>query len=90
MKIMKILLTIIAILFAAFGLFKVLSFDIVNPIISISLATLLLLRGIEYKNNRDKSGFIRKGQILRSTPNTAPLTCGACYSTQPEGLLTTA
>ena len=31
-----------------------------------------------------------KGQILRSTPNTAPLTCGACYSTQPEGLLTTA
>ena len=58
MKIMKILLTIIAILFAAFGLFKVLSFDIVNPIISISLATLLLLRGIEYKNDRDQNGFI--------------------------------
>lgn len=58
MKIMKILLTIIAILFAAFGLFKVLSFDIVNPIISISLATLLLLRGIEYKNTRDQNGFI--------------------------------
>lgn len=58
MKIMKILLTIIAILFAAFGLFKVLSFDIVNPIISVSLATLLLLRGIEYKNNRDQNGFI--------------------------------
>ena len=31
-----------------------------------------------------------KGQILRSTPNPAPLTCGACYSTQPEGLLTMA
>ena len=30
-----------------------------------------------------------KGQILRSTSNTAPLTCGAC-NTQPEGLLTTA
>ena len=30
-----------------------------------------------------------KGQILRSTPNTAPLICGAC-NTQPEGLLTTA
>ena len=29
-----------------------------------------------------------KGQILRSTPNTAPLICGAC-NTQPEGLLTT-
>lgn len=55
---MKILLTIIAILFAAFGLFKILSFDIVNPIISVSLATLLLLRGIEYKNSRDQNGFI--------------------------------
>ena len=32
---------------------------------------------------------LRKGQILRSTPNTAPLICGA-YNTQPEGLLTTA
>ena len=30
-----------------------------------------------------------KGQILRSTPNTAPLICGAC-NIQPEGLLTTA
>lgn len=58
MKIMKILLTIIAILFAAFGLFKVLSFDIANPIMLVSLATLLLLRGIEYKNDRDKSVFI--------------------------------
>ena len=33
--------------------------------------------------------LICKGQILRSTPNTAPLICGA-YNTQPEGLLTTA
>ena len=30
-----------------------------------------------------------KGQILRSTPNTAPLICGAC-NTQPEGLSTMA
>lgn len=58
MKIMKILLTIITILFAGFGLFKVLSFDIANPIMLVSLATLLLLRGIEYKNARDKSVFI--------------------------------
>ena len=34
-----------------------------------------------------KSG---KGQILRPTPNTAPLICGACYNTQPEDLLTMA
>ena len=58
MKIMKILLTITTILFAGFGLFKVLSFDIANPIMLVSLATLLLLGGIEYKNDRDKSGFI--------------------------------
>ena len=36
-------------------------------------------------SNRDKC----KGQILRSTPNTAPLICGAC-NTQPEGLSTMA
>jgi len=33
--------------------------------------------------------LLRKGQILRSTPNTAPLICGAC-NTQPEGLSTMA
>lgn len=33
--------------------------------------------------------YERKGQILRSTPNTAPLICGA-YNTQPEGLSTMA
>ncbi len=67
MKIMKILLYLFrlqlyycceALSFAGFGLFKVLSFDIANPIMLVSLATLLLLRGIEYKNNRDPNGFI--------------------------------
>ena len=33
--------------------------------------------------------IVCEGQILRSTSNTAPLTCGAC-NTQPEGLLTMA
>lgn len=33
---------------------------------------------------------LSKGQILRPTPNTAPLICGACYNTQPEDLLTMA
>ena len=37
-----------------------------------------------------KAGKSRKGQILRPTPNTAPLICGACYNTQPEDLLTMA
>lgn len=58
MKIVKIILSIITILFAVLGLTKVLSFDIANPIMLVSLATLLLLRSIEYKNSRDKSGFI--------------------------------
>ena len=44
--------------FAGLGLLKVLSFDISNPVMLTSLAALLLLRSIEYKNNRDKSGFL--------------------------------
>lgn len=44
---------------------------------------------INHKNVFIADGIISKGQILRSTSNTAPLTCGAC-NTQPEDLLTTA
>ena len=58
MKIAKIILSIITMLFAVLGLVKILPFDITNPIMLVSLATLLLLRSVEYKNNRDKSGFI--------------------------------
>ena len=58
MKIAKIILSIITMLFAALGLVKILPFDITNPIMLVSLATLLLLRSVEYKNIRDKSGFI--------------------------------
>lgn len=58
MKIAKIILSIITILFAVLGIVKVLSFDITNPIMLTSLATLLLLRSVEYKKSRDKSGFI--------------------------------
>ena len=42
-----------------------------------------------YAEYCDKAPTVRKGQILRSTPNTAPLICGAC-NTQPEGLSTMA
>ena len=58
MKIAKIILSIITMLFSVLGLVKILSFDIANPIMLVSFATLLLLRSVEYKNNRDKSGFI--------------------------------
>ena len=58
MKITKIILTIIMIVFVALGLFRILPFDITNPIICTSLATLLLLRSIECKKSRDKTGFL--------------------------------
>lgn len=58
MKIAKIILSIVTILFALLGLLKVISFDIANPIMFLALATLLVLRSIEYKKNRDNSGFI--------------------------------
>lgn len=49
MKIAKIILSVITMLFAVLGLVKILSFDIANPIMLVSLATLLLLRSVEYK-----------------------------------------
>lgn len=58
MKIAKIILSIITMIFALLGLLKVMSFDIANPIMLISLATLLALRSVEYKKSRDNSGFI--------------------------------
>lgn len=47
------------------------------------------ITGRNIKYYRKKRNLSRKGQILRSTPNTAPLICGAC-NTQPEGLSTMA
>lgn len=46
---------------------------------------------VSYITNWEKlhDAYVSKGQILRSTPNTAPLICGA-YNTQPEGLSTMA
>lgn len=58
MKAAKIILSVATVLFAALGLAKILPFDIANPIMLLSLATLLLLRSVEYKNSREKSGFV--------------------------------
>jgi len=58
MKIAKIILSILVILFAILGLTKILSFNISQPIMFFALATLLLLRSFEYKTSGDKSGFI--------------------------------
>lgn len=43
---------------SALGLLRILQFDIAIPIMLTSLATLLLLRSIEYKNSREKSASI--------------------------------
>lgn len=57
MRYMKVILSIITIIFAGLGLFEVIPFDISNPIMLTSLATVLFLRGLENKKNGDKSGF---------------------------------
>ena len=43
MKIAKIILSIITMLFAVLGLVKILPFDIANPIMLVSLATLFMI-----------------------------------------------
>ena len=58
MKIAKIILSIITMLFALLGLLKVISFDIANPIMFLALATLLVLRSVEYKKSRENSSSI--------------------------------
>ena len=55
MKILKVLLSVITIIFAGLGLFKVLPFDISNPIMFTSLATYLLLESVEYRKKADRS-----------------------------------
>ena len=47
MKIAKIILSIVTMLFAVLGLVKILPFDIANPIMLVSLATLLLCLSIK-------------------------------------------
>lgn len=58
LKFIKIILSVVTIIFAGLGLLRILSFYISNPVMLISLATLLLLRSVEYKNSRDNNGFI--------------------------------
>lgn len=48
----------ITVVFAVLGLFRILPFDTSIPFMLFSLATLLLLRSIEFKNSRDKIGFL--------------------------------
>ena len=54
MKIVKIILSILTIIFAALGLLKVLSFDIASPIMLLLLGTFIILRGFEYKEKNDR------------------------------------
>ena len=58
MKIVKVVLSIITILFSILGLLKVISSDIVCPIIHISTGTLPLLRSVEDKNKISQNDFI--------------------------------
>lgn len=57
MKIAKIILPVLTILFAALGIFRILSFGITQLFITTSLATLFLIRCIEYKKTGIRADF---------------------------------
>ena len=70
-------------------------FEFMFPIIFVIVFGMIIFQfvtgiGTWHKNNQSPRLSMSKGQILRPTPNTAPLICGACYNTQPEDLLTMA
>lgn len=56
-KWIKIILSVAVIVFGVLGISKVIDFSITNPIMLFSLATLLIIRGIEYKKDKDLIGF---------------------------------
>jgi len=58
MKKVTLILSLITIIFAILGLTRVLSFDITQPIMFFALATLLLVRSLEYQAGNDRSAFI--------------------------------
>ena len=58
MKITKITLSVTTVLFSLLGLLKILSFDVAQPLMMTSLATLLILIGIELKKKRENLNFI--------------------------------
>lgn len=58
MKYIMLALSGIVVIFAGLGLFRILPFDTSTPIMMVSLATLLLLKSIEFKNSKDKNNFL--------------------------------
>jgi len=58
MKIAKIILSVFTLGAAILGLFKFIPFTITNPVLFFSLATYLVLKGIESRRNRDTTGAI--------------------------------
>lgn len=57
-KWIKIILSVAVIVFEVLGISKVIDFSITNPIMLFSLATLLIIRGIEYKKDKDLGFFL--------------------------------
>ena len=58
MKTIKIILSVVTIIFAAAFFLKILSSDISHPLMLTSLATLLLIRSYEYKISQSNGSFI--------------------------------
>ena len=59
MKMLKMILSAITVIFALMSLLKILPFDVGNPLMLTSLATLLIVRSLELKGKGDKTGFRR-------------------------------
>lgn len=58
MKVLKMIFAILTILFAGLGLFRVLPFELSNPIMLLALSTLLLIRTLEFKRQCNQIGYV--------------------------------
>lgn len=57
MRGLKIGLSVVVIMMGAFSFFSIGSRDVVMPVMMVALGALLLVRGLDYKRENDRSGF---------------------------------
>ena len=56
--VLSVTLSLIVIVFAVLGLLGIVSYDIGHPIMFVALATLLVVRSIDAKMNKDNLNFV--------------------------------
>lgn len=57
MRGLKVGLSVVVILMGAFSFFSIGARDVVMPVMMLALGALLLVRGLDYKHENDRSGF---------------------------------